>query len=77
MAVSGQPHQRLMQIDQSLRVHPAGEIMKTRLLSFDLLLGGVPKVEVDADSGAKQSFISEVLHMAGERLEAVNRRLRL
>ncbi len=53
----------------------AVEIMKTRLKSFDLLLGGVPDVDVDVEDPANHSLVSEILNKAKVRITSLNRKL--
>lgn len=53
----------------------AVEIMKVRLECFDLLLGGVPKVDVEEELDSRQSDVSRVLAVAQYQLKSANRKL--
>jgi hypothetical protein len=50
-------------------------VMKRRINAFGLLLGGVPSLDVDDSGEREQSFVEEVLRIAGTGLESLNRKL--
>jgi hypothetical protein len=74
-SVVGKPIEYSYPVFDGTRDARAVEIMKTRLKSFDLLLGGVPDVDVENDDSANRSFASDVLKRAGDKLARVNRKL--
>ncbi len=69
------PIEYMFPVFEGTRDAKAVEIMTTRLKSFDLLLGGVPDVDVDAEDPANQSLVSEILCKAKKKLTSLNRKL--
>ncbi|NRD53785.1 DEAD/DEAH box helicase [Corallococcus exiguus] len=55
----------------------AVEIMNMRLQRFDLLLGGVPPVNLDEDTTSEDTFVRKVLEECGGKLKDLNRLLRI
>lgn len=69
------PIEYMYPVFEGTRDAKAVEIMKTRLKSFDLLLGGVPDVDVDVEDPANHSLVSEILNKAKVRITSLNRKL--
>lgn len=75
-AVIGQPIQYAYPAFRGTRDHRLVQIMKKRINSFSLLLGGVPDFKVEEVLGSEEKWRNEVIAMAKTKLAAVNGPLR-
>lgn len=75
-AVTGQPIQYAFPAFRGTRDHRLVQIMKNRMDSFSLLLGGVHAFDVDEIVGAEERWRDEVIALAKGRLEKIAGRLR-
>jgi len=75
-AVVGQPIQFAYPAFGGTRDHRLVQIMKKRINSFSLLLGGVPDFTVDEVLGSEEKWRNKVIALAKTKLAAVNGPLR-
>ena len=75
-AVTGQPICYAYPAFRGTRDHRLVQIMKKRIDSFSLLLGGVQDFDVEEVVGSQEEWRNRVIKIAKERLEAVGRQLR-
>lgn len=75
-AVTGQAIQFAYPAFGGTRDHRLVQIMKKRINSFSLLLGGVPDFTVDEVLGSEEKWRNEVIALAKTKLAAVNGPLR-
>lgn len=75
-AVTGQPIQYAYPAFRGTRDHRLVQIMKKRINSFSLLLGGVPDFTVDEVLGSEEKWRNEVIAKAKTKLAVVNGPLR-
>jgi len=74
-ALTGQPIQYAYPTFGGTRDEKAVGVMRQRINAFGLLLGGVPRLDHDADDDRGQSFAESVLGVARKELESLNRGL--
>lgn len=74
-ALTGQPIQYAYPTFGGTRDETAVSVMRQRVNAFGLLLGGVPRLDHDADDERGQSFAESVLGAARKELESLNRGL--
>lgn len=75
-SVSGKPILYAFPAFRGTRDHRLVQIMKKRIDSFSLLLGGVQDIEVDEVRGTDERWRNEVIALAKTRLEKMGRALR-
>lgn len=75
-AATGQPIEYAFPAFRGTRDHRLVQIMKKRIDSFSLLLGGVQDFDVDEIVGSDESWRNEVIALAKGRLEKTAGRLR-
>ncbi|MBS2031506.1 MAG: DEAD/DEAH box helicase family protein [Deltaproteobacteria bacterium] len=74
-SLTNQPIRYAFPSFEGTRDGKAVQIMKVRLDVFDLLLGGVPPVDMDVDTSASQTFVTKVLGLARKKLAGLNMKL--
>jgi hypothetical protein len=73
-ALTGKPIHYAYPTFGGTRDEKAVGIMRQRISSFDLLLGGVPSLD-DGSGDSEQSFADAVLERAAKELKSLNRKL--
>jgi hypothetical protein len=72
----GQPIRFAYPAFYGTRDHRLVQIMKKRIDSFSLLLGGVQNFDVEEVEGSDEKWRNDVITMAKARLQAAGRQLR-
>lgn len=75
-AVTGQPIRYAYPAIRGTRDYRLVQIIKKRIDSFSLLLGGVQDFEIDSVAGSGERWRNEVIKIAKDRLRKAGRQLR-